>query len=165
MSVLWRPQGCSFFWLPHLLLFTEPKCSTHSFHHENTTSFRGSGAPLTLVVTVHRWDRKQGHPETAASSLKTFFTIQKKKNDAIQTATVTTGRVYIFWMLFFASLWASWVASGCVNLAYLPWKDMRRRWRRGRRRRWYEEGLDALSDWTKSTAVWAMTTINSVHST
>lgn len=121
MSVLWRPQGCSFFWLPHLLLFTEPKCSTHSFHHENTSSFRGSGAPLTLVVTVHRWDRKQGHPETAASSLKTFFTIQKKKNYAIQTATVTTGRVYIFWMLFFASRWASWVASGCVNLAYLPW--------------------------------------------
>lgn len=52
------------------------------------------------MVTVHRWDRKQGHPETAASSLKTFFTIQKKKNDAILTATVTTGHVYIFWMLF-----------------------------------------------------------------
>lgn len=141
MSVLWRPQIFCFFELPHLLLFTEPKCSTQSFHHENTTSFRGSRAPLTLVVTLHRWrDRKQGHPETATSSLRTFCTIARVVMKELGHSDSYHHNNNVFFNYLDASLHRGEPVEFLqVVLVYLQWKD-------ARKRRRHEAGLDTKSE-------------------
>lgn len=164
MSVLWRPQGCSFF-------LTATPASIHraqmfhsqfpSWKHMQLQRKRG-----TFDSGGYRpqMGQKAGPPWNSCFFIKDFI-YNSEEEEWCYSDCYRYNRTCLYFLDPFFLHHGESVELLQVNLAYLPWKDMRRRGRKGSRRRWYEEGLDALSDWTKSTAVWAMTTINSVHST
>lgn len=126
MSVLWRPR-VFFFFHRHTCFYSQsPKCSTHSFHRENTTSFRGSGGTFDSGGCPPQMvGQKAGPPWNCCFFVRNFLHASEEE-ERCSSDCCRDNRTCLHFLdaSFFASRWASWVASGCANLAYLPWKDM-----------------------------------------